>query len=546
MEVFLCTMFKFLPKFTASENNHYSMNYSTKSLLIIIFTAFLFSCQTEEKAKKPNVIFIMTDDHAKKAMSAYEGAVMQTPHLDQLASEGALFDRAYCTNSICGPSRAVFLTGKFSHKNGFMSNHDTFNGDQATLAKYLQTAGYHTSVLGKWHLVSKPQGFDEYKILLGQGEYYNPRFVSSKGDTTKIEGYATSLITDMAIDVIDKQKDGEKPFFMMLHHKAPHRNWMPDSAYLKAYEEKHFDMPDNFFDNYEGRVGAQGQDMKVTDMYWSGDMKLPIFDKKDDPGTGGMEGHNRAGGWEKAYNDLKPDQKAAWDEYYEPIIEEFYEIKPEGKELAQWMFNRYMNDYTKTVQSVDDNIGRLMAYLKKEGLDENTLIIYTSDQGFYLGEHGWYDKRYMYEESFGMPLVVRYPKGVKAGQKTSKLVQNLDLAPTILDFVGESIPADMQGTSLKTMLTENPDVDWQKSIYYHYYQGTGWHHVPRHNGVSTHRYKLMHFYDIDDWQLFNLETDPNEMDNLYGKAGYEEITEELKNELKRLVVKYDDDTAVSI
>lgn len=520
---------------------------SGKFFFLLLFSAFLFSsCQNAEKAKKPNVIFIMTDDHAKKAMSAYEGAVMQTPHLDQLASEGVLFDRAYCTNSICGPSRAVFLTGKFSHKNGFMSNHDTFNGDQATLSKYLQTAGYQTSVLGKWHLVSKPQGFDEYKILLGQGEYYNPRFVSSEGDTSVIEGYATNLITDMAIDVIDKQKDGEKPFFMMLHHKAPHRNWMPDSAYLKAYEEKHFEMPANFFDDYEGRVGAQGQDMKVTDMYMSGDMKLPIYNKSDDPGTGGMAGNDRASQWEKAYNRLTADQKAAWDEYYQPIIEEFYKTKPEGKDLAQWMFNRYMNDYTKTVQSVDDNIGRLMAYLKKEGLDENTLIIYTSDQGFYLGEHGWYDKRYMYEESFGMPLIVRYPNSVKAGQKTSKLVQNLDLAPTILDFVGEDIPTDMQGTSLKTMLTDNPDVDWQKSIYYHYYQGTGWHHVPRHNGVSTFRYKLIHFYDIDDWQLFDLKTDPSEMDNLYGKAGYEEITEELKNELKRLVVKYDDDTAVSI
>jgi arylsulfatase A-like enzyme len=281
-------------------------------------------------------------------------------------------------------------------------------------------------------------------------------------------------------------------------------------------------------------------------MFWSGDMKLPIYEKKDDPGTGGFASANQAGNWERAYNDLTPDQKSAWDDYYVPIIEEFYKTKPEGKELAQWMYNRYMNDYTKTVQSVDDNIGRLMTYLKAEGLDENTLIIYTSDQGFYLGEHGWYDKRYMYEPSFGMPFLVRYPDGIKAGQTSSELVQNLDVAPTILDFVGEPIPEDMQGTSLKTLLTNSEDVDWQKSIYYHYYQGTGWHHVPRHNGVATDRFKLMHFYDIDDWELFDLETDPEEMNNLYGKAGYEEKTAELKTELKRLIVKYDDDTAVEI
>lgn len=522
------------------------MNKTPKLVLLAALAAFTFSCQPKETSKKPNVIFIMTDDHAKKAMSAYEGSIMQTPHLDQLASEGVLFDRAYCTNSICGPSRAVFLTGKFSHKNGFMSNHDTFNGDQATLAKYLQTEGYHTSVLGKWHLVSEPQGFDEYNILIGQGEYYNPRFVSNKGDTSKIEGYATNLITDMAIDVIDKQKDSDKPFFMMLHHKAPHRNWLPDAKYLKAYEERNFELPATFFDTYEGREAAKVQDMKVVDMFWSSDMKLPIFDEDEDPGTGGFATAKQAGNWEQAYNDLTPDQKAAWDEYYVPIIEEFYRNKPKGKDLAQWMYNRYMNDYTKTVQSVDDNIGRLLAYLKEEGLDENTLIIYTSDQGFYLGEHGWYDKRYMYEPSFGMPLLVRYPKAIKAGQKSSKLVQNLDLAPTILDFVGATIPADMQGTSLKTMMTENPDVAWQKSIYYHYYQGTGWHHVPRHNGVSTNRYKLIHFYDIKDWELFDLETDPDEMHNLYGKEGFEEITDELKTELKRLIVKYDDDTAVDV
>lgn len=498
----------------------------------------------KEEAKRPNVLFIMTDDHAKAAMSAYPNAVMQTPHLDQLASEGVLFDRAYCTNSICGPSRAVFLTGKFSHKNGFKSNHDTFNGDQATLAKYLKASGYHTSVIGKWHLVSKPQGFDEWKILLGQGEYYNPHIVD-KGDTSVIEGYTTNLITDMAIDVLDDIKDKDKPFFMMLHHKAPHRNWMPDSTHLKAYAEKEFTLPDTFFDDYEGRVGAQGQDMKVVDMYMSGDMKLPIYNKEGDPGTGGMAGNDRAGAWKKTYDSFTPDQKAAWDEYYLPIIEDYNKTQPKGKELAQWMFNRYMNDYTKTVQAVDDNVGRVMQYLKDNDLEENTIVIYTSDQGFYLGEHGWYDKRYMYEPSYGMPLIVKYPAGFKGGSTKSDLVQNVDLAPTIIDYITGEIPKDMQGASLKSLLSSNNE-QWREALYYHYYQGGGWHHVPKHLGVSTDRYKLMFFYEIDDWQLFDLETDPSEMNNLYGKQGMEDLTEDMKTKLRDLIKKYDDDTAPEI
>lgn len=510
-----------------------------------LFSITLVSCQSEDAEKAPpNVLFIMTDDHSKAAMSAYPNAVMQTPNLDQLASEGVLFDRAYCTNSICGASRAVFLTGKFSHKNGFKSNHDTFNGDQATLAKYLQAAGYHTSVIGKWHLVSEPQGFDEWKILQGQGEYYNPHIVD-KGDTSVIEGYTTNLITDMAINVLDQVKDTEKPFFMMLHHKAPHRNWMPDSTHLKAYKERNFPLPDTFFDDYEGRKAAAGQDMKVVDMYMSGDMKLPIYDKKDDPGTGGMAGSDRASGWERTYNSFTADQKAAWDEYYLPIIENYNKTKPKGKDLAQWMFNRYMNDYTKTVQAVDDNVGRINQYLKDNNLEENTIVIYTSDQGFYLGEHGWYDKRYMYEPSYGMPLIVKYPSKFKGGTTKSDLVQNVDLAPTIIDYITGEIPQDMQGASLKSLLSSSTN-EWRDALYYHYYQGGGWHHVPRHLGVSTDRYKLIYFYDIDDWQLFDLETDPDEMNNLYGKVGMEELTADMKVKLRGLIKKYDDDTAPEI
>lgn len=504
--------------------------------------AVFFFCLKSSYAQKPNVIFIMTDDHAKRAISAYGDTLMHTPHLDQLASKGVIFDRAFVSNSICGPSRAVFLTGKFSHKNGFMSNHDTFNGGQATLAKYMQNAGYTTAVLGKWHLVSKPQGFNEYKILLGQGEYYNPRFAGSNGDTTLMEGYATTMITDMGLDFIERNK--QRSFFLMLHHKAPHRNWMPEEKYLKTYTEKHYTLPDNFFDDYKGREGAKLQDMKIENMFYSSDLKLPIFKKSEDLGTGGLAKANMAGEWEAMYKSLNHEQKQTWDNYYEPIIKDFYAENPTGKDLAQWMYNRYINDYTKTIQSVDDNIGRLMDYLEASGLDKNTIVIYTSDQGFYTGEHGWYDKRYMYEPSFSTPLIIKHPKLEKEGLRNGQMVQNIDLAPTILDLVGEDIPDDMQGKSMKNLLLGRNTKEWRKSLYYHYYENIGWHNVPRHLGVRTERFKLIYFYDIKEWELFDLEKDPQEMNNLYGKTGTRKITKKLKKELKNLIAKYEDDTAV--
>jgi uncharacterized sulfatase len=519
-----------------------SMNYVLLLLLLVTF----FGCQSNaessetSEAKRPNVIFIMTDDHSKRAMSAYTDELMQTPHLDQLAKEGVLFDRAFCTNSICGPSRAVFLTGKFSHKNGFKSNHDTFDGDQPTLAKYLQAAGYHTSVVGKWHLVSHPQGFDEYKILIGQGEYYNPRFVTGT-DTVRETGYSSTLITDHALSVIDRVKDTDQPFFMMLHHKAPHRNWMPELKHLKAYAEQEFEIHPTFFDDYENRSqAARMQDMEIKNMYHSADMKLPVFE--NDPGSGGMPTFDMGRNWKRNYESLTPDQKAAWDEYYQPIIQEYYEKQPEGKELAKWMYQRYLNDYTKSIMSVDDNVGRVLTYLKENNLDENTLIIYTSDQGFFTGEHGWYDKRWMYEPSLAIPLVVRYPKELGQGVKSNAMVQNVDLAPTILDFVGEPIPQDMQGTSLKGILKGEAE-DTDESIYYHYYQSSGWHTVPKHIGVRTGRYKLIYYYEIDEWELFDLQNDPYEMNSIYGKESSAGVVTNLKEELQRLIEKYDDDTA---
>jgi len=517
------------------------LSFQATGLLLVLLTVLgCSSPAVTTEAERPNVIFIMTDDHSKRAMSAYTDELMQTPYLDQLADEGVLFEQAFCTNSICGPSRAVFLTGKFSHKNGFKSNHDTFDGDQPTLAKYMQAAGYHTSVVGKWHLVSRPQGFDEYKILLGQGEYYNPNFTNGT-DTVQETGYATTLITDHALSVIDRVKDSGKPFFMMLHHKAPHRNWMPELKHLQAQEETAFPIHPTFHDNYENRSeAARIQDMEIRNMYRSSDMKLPIFE--NDPGSGGMPGFDMAGHWKRNYERLTPEQKAAWDEYYQPIIDEYYEQQPEGKELAEWMYQRYLNDYTKSIMSVDDNIGRVLDYLKANNLDQNTLIIYTSDQGFFTGEHGWYDKRFMYEPSLAIPLVVRYPKALQAGQKNQVMVQNVDLAPTILDYVGAPIPADMQGTSLKPIL-EGDTADNRESIYYHYYQSTGWHTVPKHLGIRTGQYKLIYYYEIDQWELFDLYNDPNELKSIYGQESSAGLVKELKSELQQLIEKYEDDTA---
>lgn len=505
------------------------------------FTACSSSTNEKDaKAKRPNVLFIMTDDHSKRAMSAYTDELMQTPYLDQLAEEGVLFDRAFCTNSICGPSRAVFLTGKFSHKNGFKSNHDTFNGDQPTLAKYMQAAGYHTSVVGKWHLVSRPQGFDEYKILIGQGEYYNPRFTNGK-DTLRETGYSSTLITDHALSVIDRVKEKDQPFFMMLHHKAPHRNWMPEIKHLKAYPEREFAIHPTFFDDYENRSqAARMQDMEIRNMYHSSDMKLPVYE--NEPGSGGMPSFDMARYWKINYESLTAEQKAAWDDYYLPIINEYYEKQPQGKELAKWMYQRYLNDYTKSVMSVDDNVGRVLNYLKENGMDENTLIIYTSDQGFFTGEHGWYDKRFMYEPSLAIPLAIRYPKEIGKGIRNKAMVQNVDLAPTILDFVGEPIPKDMQGRSLKGILKGEQEPT-NGSIYYHYYQSTGWHTVPKHIGVRTSQFKLIYYYEIDEWELFDLDQDPHEINNIYQKESSSGLVKDLKAELKRLIEKYEDDTA---
>jgi len=519
------------------------------STLYYFLTIFLVFFTNDLYAKKldirPNIIFIMTDDHTKQAMSAYGGSLMKTPNLDRIANEGMRFDKSFVTNAICSPSRAVALTGKYSHVNGVKDNRDVFDGKQQTFPKMLQSAGYQTSMIGKWHLKSKPTGFDIWKILPGQGAYYNPEFITDEG-TVKHHGYVTELITDFAIKTIE-QRDKSKPFAMMYFHKAPHRNWMPDIEDLGKFNHTEFPLPETFFDDYRTRSAAvKDQDMRVEDMYSSFDMKLHVDEETN---SGGNPDWDALSEWNTIYNGMTKSQRQAWDNAYESDNNQFKVAKLTGVELAIWKYQRYIRDYLLTVKSVDDNVGRMLNYLDESGLSDNTIIVYTSDQGFYLGEHGWFDKRFMYEESFGMPLAIRYPNMIKAGLVSDDLVMNLDLAPTLLDLAGVEIPKDMQGLSLKGIMQSDglgPKVtagEWRDSIYYHYYEYPhGWHSVNRHRGVRTDRYKLIHYYDIKAWELYDLDADPKELNNIYDDKSHQDTILLLKSELRNLMTLYGDNS----
>jgi len=504
----------------------------------------LLACQTKEpqasakaKTKKPyNILFIMSDDHAEKAISAYSKDLINTPNIDRIANEGILFKNSFVTNSICAPARAVLLTGKYSHLNGLRDNRDRFDGDQLTFPKLLQKAGYQTSIVGKWHLKTEPQGFDYWNILIGQGYYYNPVMIDN-GDTLNHEGYTSDIITDLAIQNLEN-RDADKPFCMLYHHKAPHRNWMPDPKHFDLFEED-IPLPETFWDDYEGRRAAAEQDQSIKNMYMQGDMKLqPEHSVGYPAGTGGgPQAHDPVNAWtNNSYGRLTPEQKAKWDAHYIPIGQDFKARQLKGKELVEWQYQRYMKDYLMSVQSVDDNVGRMLDYLDESGLAENTLVVYTSDQGFYLGEHGWYDKRFMYEESLSMPLVARLPGVIPPNQINEDMVLNLDFAPTIMDYAGLAIPTDFQGASLRPIMEAKTPEDWRSSMYYHYYEYPhGWHKVKQHYGVRTERYKLIHFYhDIDEWELYDLQEDPNEMNNLINSQEHQDIISELKAEIQKL------------
>ena len=465
--------------------------------------------------QKPNIVFIMADDHAVKAISAYGseiGKLAPTPNIDRLAKNGAIFNQNYNTNSLCGPSRAVILTGKHSHQNGFRMNGERFDNTQQTLPKILQQNGYQTAVIGKWHLSDEPTGFDYWKILDDQGKYYNPDFITAE-DTTRVTGYAQDLITDYSIDWM-KQRNEEQPFFLMVHHKAPHRNWMPALRHTTLYDSVEFPLPDTYFPDFENQQAAEEQLQTIyEDMYEGHDLKLSKH-----KGTDSLA----ANPWKDDFERMTAEQKEKWNAAYRPKNDAFWEKDLHGKDLAKWKGQRYLREYMATIASVDESVGRILDYLEAQDLDENTLVVYTSDQGFYLGENGWFDKRYMYETSFRMPLLMQYPKEIEAGSVISEMTQNLDFAPTFLDMAGIEIPEDMQGISFKKVLYGKEAEIGRDAIYYHYYDFPAFHMVKRQYGIKTDRYKLIHFYDdIDTWEFYDLEKDPKEQNNLIDAEEYQ-------------------------
>ena len=503
-------------------------------LLSLTFLACILSLGGLKKKSdlqdQTNILFIMTDDHSYQTFSAYDDRFIQTPHLDRLAKEGILFSNSFVTNSICAPSRAVMLTGKHSHLNGQLDNRLRFDSSQATFPKYLRGAGYQTAIVGKWHLKSRPTGFDHYEVLIGQGNYYNADFIEN-GQRRQSEGYVTDVITDKAINWLDG-RDQNKPFCLLLHHKATHRIWLPDTALLKEFDGTEFPLPENFFDKYHDRQAAAEQAMSIAE-----DMDLVWDNKMLDP-EGEIHTRLRQAYENRMYGRLNPAQKAAIDRHYGPMIKEFKEKQLENHELAKWKYQRYMQDYLSCVRSVDNNIGRILEYLDDNDLSKNTLVVYTSDQGFYMGEHGWFDKRFMYEESLRTPLVMRFPQGWPQPQIVDALVQNLDHAPTLMDIAGLEIPSDMQGRSLLPLVS-NRTTSWRDAIYYHYYEYPGPHSVKRHYGIRTDRFKLIHFYnDIDEWEFYDLAEDPNEMNNRYSHDNYRPLIDSLKKELADLEAHY--------
>ena len=509
------------------------MKSNIKKLLVLtVITMFVVSCSTNQDKsikERPNILFIMSDDHAYQAISAYGYGLNKTPNIDRLAEEGAIFYRSCVTNSICAPSRAVLLTGKHSFVNGKIDNVQPFNWDQDNFPKLLQANGYQTAMIGKIHLDGQPQGFDFSMVLPGQGNYYNPDFLID-GERVRIEGYCTEIITETALDWLANIRDKDKPFCMLYHQKAPHRNWKPAPKYLTLYDDVTFEPPSNYFDDYENRGrAAKEQEMEVDGhAMWGHDFKM-ITDPNGDS-TGFIRDLNR-------FND---QQKADWLSAYTPKNEAMKAANLEGEELAIWKYNRYIKDYLRCIKSVDDGVGEVLDYLEENGLAENTIVIYTSDQGFYLGEHGWFDKRFMYKESFRTPLLVRYPEEIKPGTEIDKLVQNLDLAPTFLDYAGIDIPEDMQGVSFRDLVSGKTD-EYRDAVYYTYYEYPSWHMVKRHYGVANQRYKLMHFYyDIDEWELYDLETDPDEMNNVYGIPEYADVQKEMHAKLEELREYYGD------
>lgn len=505
------------------------------ALCLLLLSACHSSVETVQE--RPNILFIMTDDHAVQAIGAYGGRladIAPTPNIDRLAAQGVRFDRATVTNSICAPSRAVIMTGKHSHLNGVRTNGDVFDGSQPTFPKYLQGAGYQTAFFGKWHLKSLPTGFDDWVVLPGQGHYYNPEFITADGKHSE-EGYVTDLVTDKALRWLERDRDTQKPFLLMVQHKAPHRSFMPGPDHMTLFDDVEIPEPENLFDDYSTRTeAARTQRMRILeDMTLQYDLKV-----KGEIGQAAIDWGNPDEKWDESYGRLSAEQKAEWDDVYDRKAAT-YSLDMTDDDLLRWKYRRYMQDYLGAVADVDDNVGRILDYMDRAGLSEKTIVIYTSDQGFYLGEHGWFDKRFMYEESFRTPLIARWPGQITPGTSSDKLVSNLDLAPTALDVSSRPIPEDMQGLSLLPLFTEGRNTEWRDALYYHYYGFPSVHNVDGHEGVATETHKLIHFFPTDEWELYDTVADPAEMNNLYGQDAYSDLVAQLKTRLSELKERYD-------
>ena len=501
----------------------------------------LAACQQAPKPR-PNILFIMSDDHAYQAISAYSDKLLQTPNIDRLAKEGMLFTNACVTNSICAPSRAVILTGKHSHLNGKIDNRFPFDTTNVTFPQLLHNDGYQTAMFGKLHFGNNPKGFDQFKILPGQGTYYNPDFITKDSGRVNIEGYTSDIITNMTLDWLENERKDDQPFFLAYLHKAPHREWLPHERHYTQFLNKTFPEPSTLFDDYEGRgTAAKTAEMNLlTHMNWAGDSKIPpeVMDELGIPQTANWD----KGAFKREVARQTPEQRAKWDKAYGPMIEEFKKNykNMSQEELMRWRYQRYMQDYLGSIAAVDEGVGQVLDYLEANGLAENTIVVYTSDQGFYLGEHGWFDKRFIYDESFKTPLLVRWPGVIQPKSVNTQMVQNLDFAQTLLEVAGVTAPNDMQGESLVPLFkgeTEN----FREAVYYHYYEYPSVHMVKRHYGIVTEDYKLAHFYyDVDEWELYDRKKDPQELKNVYADPAYAEVVEKLHKDLDDLRVKYKD------
>ncbi len=493
-------------------------------MLLVALTAFS-ACspkqqKTANKETRPNIIYIMSDDHTTQAITAYDsiyGKYFSTPNIDRIAKEGIRFDNVYCANAICGPSRAIITSGKYSHKNGYYKNESGghFNPDQWTFPEELHKNGYTTAMVGKWHLGSAPRGFDFYMYHNNpgqQGYYWNPVY-DYNGKQVQVQGYATNITADTAIAWIDRVKDSGKPFALLLHFKAPHRNWFPDKKYENMYPDTDMPYPKTFNDDYKTREKTAGDTWMTMDYLNHKDMKM------------------------KPPKGLKGKELQEWNNYGNKKGEAWM---PPGcktvEEARKWKYQRFIKDYLACVRSVDDKVGQLLDYLDNNGLTENTIVVYTADQGFYLGDHGFFDKRFIYEPSFRMPFLMRYPAKLKPGQTDNHLISNVDFAPTFLDFAGLKAPAEVQGHSFKDVIEGNKDAKWQDKVYFHYYEYPFWHHVQPHYGMRTRRYKIAHFYyNIDVWELYDMVKDPDELHNVIDDPAYADVAKKMKSELKQLM-----------